>query len=55
MSERELTDRVEELKKNLAEAKRTVAAWDDSKREDASATMYSQSLSALYESQLKSK
>jgi hypothetical protein len=55
MSERELADRVEELKRNLAEAKRAVAAWDETKKEDASATMYSRSLSSLYESPLKSK
>jgi Flp pilus assembly CpaE family ATPase len=55
MSGQELTDRVEKLKKDLEEAQRTVNSWDQSKRDDASATMYSKSLSALYESQIQPK
>jgi hypothetical protein len=53
MSDKELSERVEELKQNLEEAKRAVADWDETKKQDASAIMYSQSLSTLYESVLK--
>jgi len=48
VSEQELNAKVEELKKNLKDAQALVKAWDPGKREDASLTMSSQSLSALY-------
>jgi hypothetical protein len=55
MSDQEHADRVNELRKGLAEAKHAVDGWDESKKEDASVTMYSRSLAALYESPLKLK
>lgn len=47
-----LADRVEELKKSLAEASQTVSQWSVAKRESADATVDSKQLSAYYESAL---
>jgi phage shock protein A len=45
----ELEQIVEDMKRELRDARQDVAKWSDSKRADAEATMYAPSLSTMYE------